>query len=217
MLTEQTTEPPLDTLRPSRSRAEVMQAIEDAKDVFVEDSLSRYVVALLRHTRGERAAGARRQPARRDRAAPRRQGARARRGARLRAARGRPGGRRARARAPSDPRARGALRRSRGGGDRARGGRRHARPGLMRAGRARAVLALAAATYLAAWAFGSRPLYPLAVGLALAAVVAWAWTRLAAGPMTLRRRVGQRRAPRGRGRLDHGRARAPLARCRRAR
>jgi MoxR-like ATPase len=52
MLTEQTTEPPLDTLRAVASRAEVMQAIEDAKDVFVEDSLSRYVVALLRHTRG---------------------------------------------------------------------------------------------------------------------------------------------------------------------
>jgi len=52
MLTEQTTEPPLDTLQAVASRAEVMQAIEDAKDVFVEDSLSRYVVALLRHTRG---------------------------------------------------------------------------------------------------------------------------------------------------------------------
>jgi MoxR-like ATPase len=51
MLTEQTTEPPLDTLQAVASRAEVMQAIEDAKDVFVEDSLSRYVVALLRHTR----------------------------------------------------------------------------------------------------------------------------------------------------------------------
>ena len=57
--------------------------------------------------------------------------------------------------------------------------------------RARAVLALAGATYLVAWLFGSRPLYPLAVGLALAAVAAWAWTRLAAGPMTLRRRVGK--------------------------
>ena len=61
----------------------------------------------------------------------------------------------------------------------------------MRSGRARAVLALAGATYLVAWAFGSRPLYPLAVGLALAAVAAWAWTRLAAGPMTLRRRAGK--------------------------
>ena len=52
MLTEQTTEPPLDTLQAVASRREVMQAIEDAKDVFVEDSLARYVVALLRHTRG---------------------------------------------------------------------------------------------------------------------------------------------------------------------
>jgi uncharacterized protein (DUF58 family) len=61
----------------------------------------------------------------------------------------------------------------------------------MRSGRARAVLALAGATYLVAWAFGSSPLYPLALGLALAAVAGWAWTRLAAGPMTLRRRVGK--------------------------
>ena len=52
MLNEQTTEPPLDSLQAVASRAEVMQAIEDAKDVYVEDSLSRYVVALLRHTRG---------------------------------------------------------------------------------------------------------------------------------------------------------------------
>jgi MoxR-like ATPase len=51
MLTEQTTEPPLESLQAVASRAEVMQAIEDAKDVYVEDSLSRYVVALLRHTR----------------------------------------------------------------------------------------------------------------------------------------------------------------------
>ena len=53
MLAEQTTEPPLDALQAVASRREVMQAIEDAKDVFVEDSLSRYVVALLRHTRGD--------------------------------------------------------------------------------------------------------------------------------------------------------------------
>jgi MoxR-like ATPase len=51
MLAEQTTEPPLDGLRPVASRREVHHAIEDAKDVFVEDSLSRYVVALVRHTR----------------------------------------------------------------------------------------------------------------------------------------------------------------------
>ena len=51
MLAEQTTEPPQDALRPVASRADVHQAIEAATDVFVEDSLSRYVVALLRHTR----------------------------------------------------------------------------------------------------------------------------------------------------------------------
>jgi MoxR-like ATPase len=52
MLTEQTTVPPLDSLQPVASRREVEQAIEEAKGVYVEDSLSRYVVALLRHTRG---------------------------------------------------------------------------------------------------------------------------------------------------------------------
>ena len=52
MLAEQTTEPPLDALTAVASRRDVMQAIEDAKDVYVEDSLARYVVALLRHTRG---------------------------------------------------------------------------------------------------------------------------------------------------------------------
>jgi MoxR-like ATPase len=53
MLGEQTTEPPLDALQAVASRREVMRAIEDAKDVYVEDSLARYVVALLRHTRGD--------------------------------------------------------------------------------------------------------------------------------------------------------------------
>ena len=51
MLAEQTTDPPLDALRPVASRRDVHQAMEDAKDVYVEDSLARYVVALLRHTR----------------------------------------------------------------------------------------------------------------------------------------------------------------------
>jgi MoxR-like ATPase len=51
MLAEQTTEPPLDALTAVASRRDVHQAIEDAKDVYVEDTLSRYVVALLRHTR----------------------------------------------------------------------------------------------------------------------------------------------------------------------
>jgi MoxR-like ATPase len=52
MLSEQTTEPPLDTLEPVASAAEVLAAIAEAREIFVEDSLHRYVVALLRHTRG---------------------------------------------------------------------------------------------------------------------------------------------------------------------
>jgi MoxR-like ATPase len=52
MLAEQTTEPPLESLEPVASAEEVRAAIEEAREVFVEDSLHRYVVALLRHTRG---------------------------------------------------------------------------------------------------------------------------------------------------------------------
>src|SRR5438132_7127300 len=55
--------------------------------------------------------------------------------------------------------------------------------------RGRAALALGAATYLAAWAFGSRPLYPAAVGLLLAVLVAWLAVRLTAQPLALRRRL----------------------------
>jgi MoxR-like ATPase len=51
MLGEQTTSPPLDDLRPVAERAEVLAAISAAREVFVEESVSRYVVELLRHTR----------------------------------------------------------------------------------------------------------------------------------------------------------------------
>ncbi len=53
--------------------------------------------------------------------------------------------------------------------------------------RGRLVLALGAVLYLAAWAFGSAPLYPVAVGLLLAVLVARTWIQLAAKPMQLRR------------------------------
>jgi MoxR-like ATPase len=53
MLNEQTSEPPLENLEPVSSAADVVEAIEDAKRVFVEESVNRYVVALLRHTRGD--------------------------------------------------------------------------------------------------------------------------------------------------------------------
>ena len=52
MLAEQTTEPPLESLVPVATQAEVRAAIEEARSLFVEESLNRYVVALLRHTRG---------------------------------------------------------------------------------------------------------------------------------------------------------------------
>jgi MoxR-like ATPase len=53
MLTEQTVEPPLDTLRPVTSADELLTAVEEARRIFVEESLNRYVVALLRHTRSD--------------------------------------------------------------------------------------------------------------------------------------------------------------------
>jgi MoxR-like ATPase len=51
MLTENASETPLDSLEPVASAQEVLEAIDDAKRVYVEESLNRYVVALLRQTR----------------------------------------------------------------------------------------------------------------------------------------------------------------------
>lgn len=56
--------------------------------------------------------------------------------------------------------------------------------------RGRLLLALAAVTYLAAWAFGSTMLYPVAVGLSLAVGLAWVWARSLRRPMRLERRTG---------------------------
>jgi MoxR-like ATPase len=53
MLTEQTSDPPLESLEPAASTEEVLAAIDDAREVYVEESLNRYVVALLRHTRSD--------------------------------------------------------------------------------------------------------------------------------------------------------------------
>jgi MoxR-like ATPase len=52
MLAEQTTDPPLDRLQPVATRRDVLSAIEAARGIYVEDSVGRYVVSLLRHTRG---------------------------------------------------------------------------------------------------------------------------------------------------------------------
>jgi len=57
--------------------------------------------------------------------------------------------------------------------------------------RGRLVLALGFAVYLAAWAFGSRPLYPVATGFLLVVVVAWVWVRLANRPFGVRRGAGE--------------------------
>jgi MoxR-like ATPase len=54
MLTEQTREPPLDSLRPVSDVRDLLAVVEQAKAVYVEDTLNRYVVALLRHTRTDR-------------------------------------------------------------------------------------------------------------------------------------------------------------------
>ncbi|HET6643809.1 MAG TPA: MoxR family ATPase [Gaiellaceae bacterium] len=53
MLSEQTSEPPLDALEPVASASEIVSLIDDAREIFVEESVNRYVVALLRHTRAD--------------------------------------------------------------------------------------------------------------------------------------------------------------------
>ena len=52
-------------------------------------------------------------------------------------------------------------------------------------------LLLGAATYVVAWLFGAKALYPAATGLVLAPLVARTWVRLAAAPIVLRRRAGK--------------------------
>jgi MoxR-like ATPase len=53
MLTEQTADPPLDALQPVANAADAIALADEAKAIFVEESLNRYVVALLRATRGD--------------------------------------------------------------------------------------------------------------------------------------------------------------------
>ena len=53
MLTEQTADPPLNALEPVANAADAIALADEAKAIFVEESLNRYVVALLRATRGD--------------------------------------------------------------------------------------------------------------------------------------------------------------------
>ena len=53
MLAEQTGEPPLGTLASVATAADVLRLVEAARAVYVEESLGRYVVAVLRNTRAD--------------------------------------------------------------------------------------------------------------------------------------------------------------------
>ena len=53
MLGEQTVDPPLDALEAVTTASEIVAVVDQAKQVFVEESLARYVVALVQQTRGD--------------------------------------------------------------------------------------------------------------------------------------------------------------------
>jgi uncharacterized protein (DUF58 family) len=57
--------------------------------------------------------------------------------------------------------------------------------------RGRWILALGGGIYLAAWALGSKMLYPVAIGLVLAVLAAALWVRYLRRPMSLRRNLGR--------------------------
>jgi uncharacterized protein (DUF58 family) len=56
--------------------------------------------------------------------------------------------------------------------------------------RGRGVLGLGLGVYIAAWGFGSKPLYPVATGLLLVVALAWVWVRLANRPFRVQRGWG---------------------------
>ena len=53
MLTEQTSDPPLEQLEAVSAATEIVEVAEAAKRIYVEESLNRYVVSLLRSTRAD--------------------------------------------------------------------------------------------------------------------------------------------------------------------
>lgn len=63
--------------------------------------------------------------------------------------------------------------------------------------RGRLALLLAGGIYVAAWTFGSRALYPVAVGVALAVGLAVAWVRASPLPERIRRDTGSRQLTEG--------------------
>ena len=195
-----------------------MAAIDEARSLFVEESLNRYVVALLRHTRSSSRLALGASP---------RSGIALLRVAKARAlAEGRdyvlPDDVKAVA-APvlahrlilaPEARSAGPDRR----GDRRRGRRADPRPGLGDdPARAGSTLLLGVATYVVAWLFGAKALYPVATGLVLAPRSAPArGCGCRRAPIRLRRRAGKGACSRARtsgSRSRRGRRRA--SRCRR--
>ncbi|HET9675489.1 MAG TPA: MoxR family ATPase [Gaiellaceae bacterium] len=53
MLNEQTSGTPLESLEPVTNGTQVLALVEEAQGIYVEESVNRYVVALLRHTRAD--------------------------------------------------------------------------------------------------------------------------------------------------------------------
>jgi MoxR-like ATPase len=53
MLDEQTSAPPLDSLQAVAGAADVLELVVSAREIYVEESIGRYVVALLRQTRSD--------------------------------------------------------------------------------------------------------------------------------------------------------------------
>jgi MoxR-like ATPase len=53
MLSVQATDTPLDSLEPVASAQELLEGIEAARQIYVEESLNRYVVSVVRHTRDD--------------------------------------------------------------------------------------------------------------------------------------------------------------------
>ena len=195
MLSEHAAGEPLEALEAVTTAPEIEAAIAAVKEVFVEDSLHRYVVAILRHTRGD---------ARLALGASPRSGISLLRVAKAYAAlRGRDYV------IPSDVKDVAAdvlshrvilAAESRTAGvlsarHRAGGRRPHAGTGvsvarvLTRTGKR--TLAAAVVLYFAAWGFGTDVMFPIAVGLMVAPLVALVWVRTFTRPVRMRRTLAQ--------------------------
>jgi len=192
MLAQHAASEPLEDLSPVTSAADLEAAIAAVKSIYVEESLNRYVVALLRHTRGD---------ARLALGASPRAGIAVMRVAKAHAAlRGReyviPADIKDVAVDVLSHRVIMAADARSGGMDpteviRDALERTPVPPSNAHQPR-QGTLGLAAGLYLASWAFGTAAMYPVAIGLIALPVLAWLWVRIFARPTELRRRTGHR-------------------------